>query len=69
MQDTTGTPVVYAKHLDATAAAGVLSEVEWNWPKGLKIATGKDLNGVSESSGIVGYVYAEGYQIIPPSSL
>lgn len=75
VQDTTGTPVVIAKHIDATAAAGVPSVVTWDFgsqgtdgdPKGgVQIATGKTLNAVSEASGPAGLVYAEGYEITPP---
>lgn len=66
LQDTTGTPIVYAKHLDAAAAAGVLSTVtfDFGWG-GIKMPVGLTVNGVSEASGPAGFFYAEGYEITP----
>lgn len=74
-QDSTGTPVVYAKRVDLTAAAGVPDFIEWNFGTlsdgdgvevgGIQIATGKKCQGVSEASGPTGWFYAEGYEITP----
>lgn len=66
LQDSTGTPVVFAKHLDAAAAAGVLSVVTWDFgQQGIPMSLGKKAQAVSEASGIAGWVYAEGYDVVP----
>lgn len=63
IQDDNSSPVVIAKHLDATAAAGVPSVVTWDFGKwGIPITIGKKLQCVSEAAGVAGWVYAEGYE-------
>lgn len=62
VQDDADTPYVIAQHTDATAAAGVLSVVTWDFGKhGIALTAGKDLDIVSEASGVAGKVFAEGY--------
>lgn len=64
LQDSAGSPVVYAKRVDLTAAAGVPDTVTWDFGKyGIPMSTGKNAQGVSEASGPTGYFYAEGYEI------
>ena len=64
IQDSTASPVTWAKHLDATAAAGVPSVVTWDFGQyGIPMTTGKKCQAISEASGPAGYVYAEGYEI------
>ena len=64
IQDTNGTPKVIAKHTDAAAGAGVPSVVTWDFGDfGVPMTLGKNLQAVSEASGVVGYVYAQGYEI------
>lgn len=63
VQDDNGTPKVIAKHNDLTAAAGVPSVVTWDFgEQGIPLTNGKDLDCVSESSGVAGIVYAEGWE-------
>lgn len=74
-QDSSGSPVVYAKRTDLTAAAGVPDTLEWSFGTlvdcageyvgGIQLTTGKKLQGISEASGPAGYFYAEGYEVIP----
>lgn len=62
VQDSSGSPVVFAKHLDAAAAAGVPSFVEWRFgKKGVPMTLGKKCQVVSEAAGVAGYMYCEGY--------
>lgn len=64
IQDSTGTPVVFAQHNDLTAAAGVPSVVTWDFGKtGIPMSLGKGVNAVSEAAGVAGYVYLEGYEV------
>jgi hypothetical protein len=64
VQDTAGSPYVIAKHIDATAAAGVPSVVHWDFGAGgVPITAGKNLQCVSEAAGVAGIVYVEGYQM------
>lgn len=64
VRDNNETPKVICSHTDATAAAGVPSVVTWNFGKeGLPLTVGKNLQIVSESSGVAGYVYVEGYEV------
>lgn len=66
VQDTAGSPVTYAKHLDAAAGSGVLPAYTWDFgTEGVLITAGKDLTAVSEASGVAGIVYAEGYEMFP----
>lgn len=61
------TPASFAAHTDLTAAAGVPSTVEWDFGKnGIKLATGKNFEVLSEAAGIVGKVFAEGYEVYQP---
>jgi hypothetical protein len=67
VQDDSGTPVVIAKHTDAAAASNddvLRSDItyDFGW-RGIKLAAGKNLDCVSEASGVAGIVYAEGYEI------
>jgi hypothetical protein len=74
LQDSTGTPVVFAKRLDLTAAAGVPDCVVWDFGTidpdngkfgGIPMSIGKKAQGVSEAAGPTGYFYAEGYEVDP----
>jgi hypothetical protein len=66
-QDSSATPIVWGKHIDATAAAGVPSVVTWDFGTGgLKLTTGKKLQAISEASGFdttKAYIFAEGYVV------
>jgi hypothetical protein len=65
-----GTPGNIAVHTDLPAAAGVPSVVFWEFGKeGVKLTTGANLTAVTTASGPSGIVFAEGYEVIPPSSL
>jgi len=65
VQDSAGTPIVVAKHTDATAAASVPSTVTWNFGEsGFACTAAKALNAVSESSGVAGLMYVEGYYTV-----
>lgn len=62
LQDSSGSPVVFCKHIDATAAAGVPSVVTWDFgDHGVPLTLGKKLQAVSEALGVSGIFYAEGY--------
>ncbi len=73
IQDSANSPNVIAKHVDATAGAGVPSVVTWDFGGnstpgygggvGISVAIGKDLNIVSEGSGPSALIYIEGYQL------
>jgi hypothetical protein len=67
LQDSAGTPVVWCKHIDATAAAGVPSVVTWDFgKKGIPMTAGKKVQAISEASGFDGleaYLYVEGYSV------
>lgn len=64
IRDTNASPVTYAKHIDATAAAGVPSLITWDFGKrGILITSGKNVDCVSEAGGVGGIVYCEGYDI------
>jgi hypothetical protein len=66
LQDSAGSPVVYAKRTDLTAAAGVPDTITWDFGKvGIPMTLGKKAQGMSESSGPSGWFYAEGYEIVP----
>lgn len=75
LQDSAGSPVIFAKSIDLTAAAGVPDVLSWNFGSmpetegeiagGIQLTTGKKAQGVSEASGPTGYFYAEGYEIVP----
>jgi len=67
LQDSAGTPVVFCKHIDATAAAGVPSVVTWDFGReGIPMTAGKKVQSISEASGFNGteaYLYVEGYTV------
>jgi hypothetical protein len=67
LQDSTGTPIIYCKHIDATAATGVLDVITWDFGKGgIPMALGKKVQAISEASGFAttaAYLYVEGYDI------
>lgn len=69
VQDTAGSPLVIAVHNDLTAAAGVPSELSWEFGDriygGVQLTTGANLTAVSQASGVAGIVYAEGYEVVP----
>jgi hypothetical protein len=74
-QDSAGSPIVFAKRVDLTAAAGVPDSYTWDFGTiqqsdggplgGFQLTTGKKCQGISESSGPTGYFYAEGYEVFP----
>lgn len=65
LQDSTGTPVVFAKRVDLTAAAGVPDAPTWDFgEEGIAMSVGKNAQGMSESSGPTGWFYAEGWEDI-----
>lgn len=64
VQDDNDTPKVIAHQEDHTEAAGVPSNVTWDFGRdGIPLTAGKNLDCVSEASGVAGYVYAEGYEV------
>src|SRR5882672_10988585 len=64
LQDSTGTPVVFCKHNDLTAAAGVPSVITYDFgKKGIPMTAAKKVQLISEGSGPAGYGYVEGYVI------
>jgi hypothetical protein len=64
LQDSAGSPVTYAKHVDAAAAAGVPSTVSWDFGKfGVPMTAGKKVQVIGSASGITGYAYVEGYKL------
>jgi hypothetical protein len=64
LQDDNGSPKVIAKHNDLTAAAGVPSVVTWDLGRsGIPLTAGKNVECVSEATGVAGYVYVEGYEL------
>jgi hypothetical protein len=61
----TDTQTVIAAHTDATAGAGVLSVVTYDFGDwGIPIGAGLDLVAVSETAGPDGWFYAEGWEDI-----
>jgi hypothetical protein len=65
LQDSSATPVVFAKRTDLTAAAGVPDALNWDFGTwGIPMTAGKNAQGVSEASGPAGWFYAEGWEDI-----
>lgn len=74
LQDSSGSPVVYAKSLDLAAAAGVPDSITVDFGVsgdsdlalgGIAMTLGKNAQAVSEAAGPSGWFYAEGYEIVP----
>jgi len=62
-QDNAGTPVKIAAHTDASAAAGVPSQVLWDFgPDGTPLTVGKQLDIATSGAGIAARVHVEGYR-------
>lgn len=63
IQDSTGTPVVYAIINDLTVATGLLQNqpIVFDWPRGLRLTLAKKLQVLDEASGGIVCVYAEGF--------